>query len=220
MKQRFLLSILFVCSFMMTTRAQISKGAIWLGGNIGYNKSKMGSDTPYLQTSNLNISPAVGIVVKENLVVGIGLLYRRGKSEHNGNQLESKGNTYGVNIFVRKYIPVVNRLYIFGEAGAGYSTSKGHETWLNYYTNPATQTKSTSKGWSTGLNVTPGLSFAVTKKFHLETSLNSLLGVSYSKSETTPDKPNTGNPSKNENFTAGLFTDGKVQFNIGCRFLL
>jgi outer membrane protein with beta-barrel domain len=219
MKQKFLLSLVFSCMFIFSTRAQISKGAIWLGGNIGYNKGKMGVDTPYYKANNLNISPAVGIVVKDNLVVGIGLTYLRRKSENNGNILESKDNTYGVNVFARQYIPVVNRLYIFGEVGAGYSTFKGNETRLDY-NYPYTQIKTTSKGWSSGLNVTPGLSFAITKKFHLETSLNSLLGVAYSKTETSPDKPNTGNRYKSDQFTAGLFTDGKVQFNIGCRFLL
>jgi hypothetical protein len=221
MKQRFLLSLVFVCAFMVTTRAQISKGAVWVGGSIGYNQSKSGSDTPYSKTNNVNLNPAVGIVVKDNLVVGISLLYGHSKTEDNGYyRLENKSNTYGVGLFVRQYIPIVSRLYVFGEAGVNYRNSKGTSTYKNY---PG-GSKSTSKGWVTGLNVTPGVSFAVTKKFHLETSFNNLLGIAYMKNEikTEPPigsgmKPTT---TKNDQFTAGLSSGGKVEFNVGCRFLL
>ncbi|MFL5745382.1 MAG: autotransporter domain-containing protein, partial [Niastella sp.] len=134
MKQRIVLSLVFVCAFMVTTRAQISKGAVWVGGSIGYNHQKFGTDTPYTKTNTFNFSPAVGLVIKDNLVVGISLTYGHGKTNNNGSEIERKNNNYGAGIFVRQYIPIVNRLYLFGEAGANYEYSKYNST-SNYFPN-------------------------------------------------------------------------------------
>lgn len=220
MKQRIVLSLVFVCAFMVTTRAQISKGAVWVGGSIGYNQSKSKMDTTIYKSSTVNINPGVGIVVKDNLVVGISLLYRQQKTNNYLSKEYEKYETYGVGLFVRKYFPVINRLYVFGDAGVNYNHTKGSTEQTNY----PTINKTTSKGWLAGVNITPGVSFAVTKKFHLETSLSNLLGVAYATSKTTPVLPpgSTAKPvsSSSDTFTAGLFTDGKAQFNIGCRFLL
>jgi hypothetical protein len=225
MKQRFVLSLVFVCAFMVTTRAQISKGAVWVGGTISYNQNKNDyKDTAKkdYKTSSLNVSPSIGIAVKDNLVVGIRLSYGHDKSENYANTLESKSNSYGAGIFVRQYIPVISRLYLFGEASASYTSSKGDATQEDYSTGTTVKVKTTTKGWSTGLNVTPGLAFAITKKFQVETSLNSLFNVGYGKIKYTSDKPNSYNYGNqtNDSFAAGIFTDGKAQFNIGCRFLL
>jgi hypothetical protein len=223
MKQRFLLSLLFVCSFMITTRAQIHKGAVWVGGSIGYNQYK---DAPKdmserdFKTSTLNISPAVGIAVKDNLVVGIRLNYGDTKTDNNSTIIESKGNNYGGGIFIRQYIPVVNRLYIFGEAAAGYNNTKQTDTYNVFNNGSIVKSQVTTKGWSSGISVMPGIVFSVTKKFQLETSLSSLLGVTYSKTKTTSEKPGTGNDKTVSQLTAGIFADGKIEFNIGCRFLI
>jgi hypothetical protein len=221
MKQKIVLSLIFVCAFMVTTRAQISKGAVWVGGSIGYNQSKTKMDTTTYKTSTANINPGVGFVVKDNLVVGVSLLYRQQKTNNYLSKESDKDETYGVGLFVRKYFPVINRLYVFGDAGLNYNHTKGSTT-NTYY--PNTVNKTTSKGWLGGVNITPGVSFAVTKKFHLETSLSNLLGVAYATNKITPVLPpgSTAKPvsSSSDSFTAGLFTDGKAQFNIGCRFLL
>jgi hypothetical protein len=83
MKQRFLLSLLFVCSLVVTTRAQINKGATWLGGQAGYSQSSdkgVSSAVTNKQTS-FNISPAIGTAVKDNLIVGIFATYQNYRSK-------------------------------------------------------------------------------------------------------------------------------------------
>jgi hypothetical protein len=223
MKQRFVLSLLFVCSFVITTRAQIKKGAVWLGGSVGYNQYK---DDPVdtavhdFKNNTLSISPAVGFAVKDNLVVGIRLTYAHTKTDNNGTYLESKGDNYGGGIFIRQYIPVVNRLYLFGEAAAAYISTKQTDTYNQFYNGNYVKSHTTTKGWNAGVSITPGVAFAVTKKFQLETSLNSLLGVTYSKNKITAERPATGTNKTISQFNAGIFTDSKVQFNIGCRFLI
>lgn len=221
MKQRFLLSLFFVCAFMANTRAQISKGAVWVGGSIGYNESKSeptGSTGSPAKSNTFTFNPAIGTVVKDNLVVGINLLYGHSKSENDGS-LNTKANTYGAGVFVRKYFPVISRLYIFGDANAAFTSTKVDRTLPNYGTPPTPPTiNTTSKGWISSIGITPGIAFAVSKKFQLETSLNNLFSVAYTSTKTTgPTDYYTG---KNHQFNAGIYADGKAQFNIGCRFLL
>ncbi len=225
MKQRFLLALVFVCAFMVNSQAQISKGTVWVGGSIGYNQNKVDyKDTARnAKTSSLRVSPSIGIAVKDNLIIGIRLSYGHDKSKNYSYDGEGKTNSYGGGIFVRQYIPVISRLYLFGEASVAYtslkaeSTSKLYDGYGNYI-----KENIIAKSWGTDLNVTPGLAFAITKKFQIETSLNSLFNAGYSKTKNSTDRPN---PSNNFNqtidqFNAGIFTDGKVQFNVGVRFLL
>ncbi|AEW01984.1 Autotransporter beta- domain protein [Niastella koreensis GR20-10] len=217
MKQRIVLSLVFVCAFMVTTRAQISKGAVWVGGSIGYNQTKQDpgiyNGKPY-KTTTLTINPSIGTAVKDNLVVGIELLYNQIKTENDGNSVKSKTNAYGGGVFVRKYFPVITRLYIFGDANAAYAATKNDRT-LSTGTNPIVVT---AKGGITSVGITPGIAFAVSKKFMLETSLNNLFSVAYTSTKTTG--PTDYYKSKSSQFAAGVFADGKAQFNIGVRFLL
>jgi len=221
MKQRFLLSLVFVCTFMVTTRAQISKGAVWVGGSIGYNESKQepfGSNASPVKSNTFTINPAIGTVVKDNLVVGINLLYGHTKSENDGT-LETKSNTYGAGVFVRRYFPVISRLYIFGDANAAFSSTKTDRTMPNYSNPPASPTiKTTAKSWIGSVGITPGIAFAVSKKFQLETSLNNLLSVAYTSTKTSGPTENYN--GKSHQFNAGVYADGKAQFNVGVRFLL
>ncbi|OQP48681.1 hypothetical protein A4D02_08230 [Niastella koreensis] len=202
---------------MVTTRAQISKGAVWVGGSIGYNQTKQDpgiyNGKPY-KTTTLTINPSIGTAVKDNLVVGIELLYNQIKTENDGNSVKSKTNAYGGGVFVRKYFPVITRLYIFGDANAAYAATKNDRT-LSTGTNPIVVT---AKGGITSVGITPGIAFAVSKKFMLETSLNNLFSVAYTSTKTTG--PTDYYKSKSSQFAAGVFADGKAQFNIGVRFLL
>ena len=213
MKQRFVLSLAFVCAFMVTTRAQISKGTVWVGGNVSYNSQKtdFSQNTPDYKNNKLSINPAIGTAVKDNLVVGIRLSYENGKTENNGALSEIKTHSYGGGVFVRQYFPVITRLYIFGDAGASFTSSKTDDTHIDNNTKVTT----TYKTKLASLGITPGIAFAVTKKFQLETSLNNLLSVAYLNS-----KSGDPNPVKTTQITGGVFSDGKAEFNIGCRFLL
>jgi hypothetical protein len=208
MKQKFLLSLLFVCSLVITTQAQINKGATWLGGQVGYSQSsdKNGAVTNSKQTS-FTISPAVGTAIKDNLIVGITANYLHYKSESYPGY-KKKDNIYGGGVFIRKYIPVVNRLYIFGDARAYFNSVKSED-------NPGGNNTKT-KGVDVGLAVTPGVSYAVTKSIQIETGLNSLFNTRYStrkqKQGFTENKTNT--------FTTGLFLDNTSQLFIGFRFLI
>lgn len=212
MKQRFLLSVLFVCSLAVTTQAQINKGAAWLGGQIGYSQTQneTGPTSKSKQTS-FNFSPAVGTAVKENLILGVFVNYATSKTKAtsiNTTTTVKKEETVGGGIFIRKYIPVVNRLYLFGDARAFYNSYKS--------TDKANSPETKIKGFDAGISATPGLAFAVTDKIQIETGLNNLFSTRYQKRTQTQGI----NEFENKSFNTGLFLDNSAQVFIGFRFLI
>src|SRR5882757_9601242 len=90
--------------------AQIKKGDVLLGGNLGFSKN---SSTPAGMDGNdqtfISISPSFGKVVADNLLAGFNLNYAhsRSKSGNPGNPGQaaniSTQDTYGLGVFVRKY---------------------------------------------------------------------------------------------------------------------
>jgi hypothetical protein len=209
MKQRFLLSFLFVCSLAVTTQAQINKGATWLGGQAGYSQSSeegVSSNTKNKQSS-FNISPAVGTAVKDNLIVGISASYVHSKSK-SGSTVMTKYNSYGGGVFIRKYIPVVSRLYIFGDAKVSFNAFRTDE---NISTNP-----NKIKGWNVGISATPGLSYAITNKIHIETGVNSLFSTTYEKK----NQKQGSSEANSSSFNSGVFLNNNSPLFIGFRFLL
>lgn len=210
MKQKFVLILFSVFSFALATQAQIGKGSIWLGGSAGYNRTK--SNIDYYENNKNEVftfSPAVGKAIKENLVAGIRLSYSNSKQKNTSysggyNDTETKG--YGGGIFLRRYVPVITRLYIFGEGTASYARTTRNEV----------HTGTKIKGWSTGIGFTPGISYGVNKKLQLESGFNSLLHASYGKSKSTAGY----NHLSSDAFSAGVSLENESTFYIGFRLLL
>jgi hypothetical protein len=84
------------------------KGWYLAGGSIGYSEQKSDYDgsTSDTKSRTVVISPAIGKVVKDNLVVGISLSYYNSKTENNSSStIDQKGKSYGGGVFVRQYVP-------------------------------------------------------------------------------------------------------------------
>ena len=211
MKQRFLLSLLFVCSLVVTTRAQINKGATWLGGQVSYSQSsdKTEGSPVTNKTSGFSVSPAIGKAVKDNLVVGVSAAYHHSKGK-SGSTTTSKYDSYGGGVFIRKYVPVpvISQLYLFGDARVyvNRAIEKGYASSGNLK----------NKYWDAGISVTPGISYGVTKNIQIETGVYSLFSARYQKT----DKKNNSGESKNSSFGAGFSLDNNSPLYIGFRFLI
>ena len=212
MKQRFLLSLLFVCSFAVTTQALINKGAAWLGGQVGFSQSQNESGpTSKTKQTSFNFSPAVGTAVKENLILGVFINYANTKAKASSTNISTttrKEETVGGGLFIRKYFPVVNRLYLFGDARAFYNSNKS--------TDKTNSPEIKVKGFEAGISATPGISFAATNKIHIETGVNNLFSSRYQKRTQTQGI----NKIEDKTFTTGLFLDNSAQVFIGFRFLI
>lgn len=205
MKQRFLLSLLFVCSLAVTTHAQINKGATWLGGIVAYGQSTSKSFGTTYKTNSFVVGPSIGKAVKDNLVVGILASYQHSKSPDNTGTT-SKTTLFGGGVFVRKYVPIVNQLYLFSDARAYYSN----------YNAKVNVNASKTKGFDVGITVTPGVSYGITKSIQIETGLNALFSTAYQKRT----RKEGFSEYKTNNFNTGLSLDNSSALYIGFRFLL
>jgi hypothetical protein len=220
MKLKFLFS-LFALTGVLTSQAQINKGSVLLGGSIGFNQIKSKGDASITSTSKTTttaISPAVGVALKENLVAGVRFNYTKYKQRNNydamtTNYLNTDIKNYGGGIFLRGYVPVINRLYVFGEGYASYTIDR--ETSTQGYYNSKNERK--IKGWNTGLSFTPGISYGVSKKLQIEGGFNSLFSVNYAKSKTTYSGTQT---ATSESFSGGISQDNESMFFVGFRFVI
>jgi len=221
MKQKFLLASVTVLLLSLTTKAQIGKGSVWLGGNIGYSSSRTsGSGTgpvnsPEAKTKSGWIAPAIGKAVKDNLIVGISLSYQNVHYSDYAQYKKDNENYYGAGFFIRQYVPVLNRLYVFGQGNINFRYYKSEADLSDNYP-PNTHTE--DKGWNVGLGFQPGVSFAINKKLQLETGFNNLISVQYQDSKETSNYVDFGR--KNKQFSAGLNLDNASSFYVGFRILL
>jgi hypothetical protein len=206
-----------LCTIIVTPRAQqISKGSVWLGGGISYNQNSTDypDATPDYKFHVWGISPAIGMAVQDNLVVGVKIIYQKSKTTNTGGYLgEINEKYYGTGVFIRKYVPVISRVYVFGELN---SYAKRYRLDGPPFTGSTAKIKTT--GVISGVSLTPGVSVGINKKLQLETGFNSLFSTYYSKLKTTSST--TGYNYTNKTFNAGFNLENQSMFYIGFRLLI
>jgi hypothetical protein len=211
MKRKHLLFLLIVLSSSQVTLAQIKKGSIFLGGSAFITTYKANTNYPDDDRKHVNYSffPAAGKFVEDNLVWG-GELQLAGFNYDLGFDRRHKNFTVGAGTFVRKYFPLVNRLYIFGQARFGIS-------YIREKTRGAGD-RSDSKGYSVGVSAYPGMSFAISKKIYLETGLANLVTVYYAHKKITQ----TMTPTflKTNDFHFGTSLDSETGLTVGIRVII
>jgi hypothetical protein len=218
MKLKFSISFLFALTCMATSQAQINKGSVLLGTSIGYSQTKsenLASAGTHFKIQTFKVSPSVGVALKENLVAGIRFNYLNSiqKSTFDPSTHKQDNKNYGGSLFIRRYVPLVSRLFVFGEGSASYNVIR--EKYTEHYYSLINDRK--GKGWNTGLHITPGIAYGVCKKFQVECGFNSLLGVTYEKNKTTFNNYNT---EERKSFTGGIGQDSQSMFFIGFQFVL
>lgn len=174
---------------VLSLKAQdpIEKGTQFWGGTIGasgnFSTAKYAETGDNWKGSAHSISLKIqwGTFVKPNLMLGVGAqgLFQpnTNQSEQSGSKYSNQAYHYSFSPFVRWYKPVTDRFCLFAEPALSVG-------WINQ------RIKSTSVGqtliskestFNTGLNVVPGLSYRLGKRFALEADLNIFqLGLNYS----------------------------------------
>jgi hypothetical protein len=200
--------------------AQIPKGRTLLGGTLSFSQA---NDHPANNASypgkqrNVYINPSFGKVIKENLIVGLegSFYFHNQKYGSTTNETVYKNRSYGGNVFVRQYVPLLKRFYFYAQASAGGSKNKQSQIYND-------QTYSNTEGWGASVSLNPGLTYAITKKLYVESGLNgfALLAYAHSKSESTDPSSGAVSASKGSyfNFTTSLGSGGGI--SIGFRLLL
>lgn len=183
------LLIFSLCLFtVITVSAQINKGAIFLGGNLNAISQNAKSDgvTAYRQ-NGISFSPVFGKATRQNLVVGVDANFSFTKSNFPNSIPDAQNQKiYGLGVFARKYKPLGNNFYVFGQGRFGLDYALLSASYVPQ------QQESKTKRYGANIVVYPGLAYAMSKRFQLETGLTNLLVVGYY-NETTR---NTGGISE------------------------
>lgn len=214
MKNKIVLA--FACSIAIasTAHAQIKKGSVLLGGSFGIGTEKTKYENSGIEPANsknnsYSISPSAGKAVRDNLVLGIGLHYIY-KENENMEQSFNHGHIVGAGVFLRQYWEVLKRFYLFGEGQLGGFYAKEKTTAPDNF-------ESNSKSYLIEFGITPGISFAVSNKVHLESSFMNLLSARYVHSKVE-NKAGSGITRNTFNLNGNL--DNPSRLTLGVRFLL
>lgn len=210
--KKILLFAIFTFFIASIASAQIPKGSLLLGGglNFGNNKSESGNFTT--KQNSFNISGSLGVAIKENTFLGGFLNYGQSDIKNSNAPGKSEGTSYGAGVFLRRYLLLGKKFYLFGDADLRYSHNKSFQ-----FTGIDNQT--TTKGWGVNLDVSPGISYALTKKFHLELGFYELVGIGYGKNKTETIALGGSSTSKNSSFGFRSNVGTSTPLNIGFRFL-
>ena len=185
--RKIILTIIIVSIFVCSANAQIKKGSFFLGGNISGStqKTKTTDDVTTYKQNMINIFPVFGKAIKENLVLGVNAGFGIYDNEYPaGGNMDFKTSSYSAGVFLRKYKNIgTSGFYLFvqGGLGGGYMTQKQE--------GPYTPGFDESKRISVDIGAYPGLSYAISRKLHLETGFNNLLSLTY-----FHEKREAGNP--------------------------
>ena len=189
--------------------AQISKGSLWLGGNIGFSTGK-NTNGDNSNQSSYSISPSVGTAIKKNTILGVQALFDHNESEDPLSEYTRSSS--GGAIFIRQYWEVINRCYVFGNFSGSYLVTRQKQTYQNYATD--------SKAWTATLGASPGVAFSATNWLQLEAEFYNLFSASYSSADNHLTSQGTQSSYKSHTTTAGINLENASSFTLGVRFLI
>jgi outer membrane protein len=172
------------CSFVfINLNAQV-----FVGGSAGLNTSNHDYEgTTEIKSSsyNLNLRPNAGKFLSKKLAIGLALdISLTGIKTESDIENKSRSSGIGVSPFLRYYAAKWNKFSIYGQGNIGVEFS-------NSSVKSGGTTSDGPKRTRTYLDIFPGLSYDISEKLSLETSLNFLsFGYSYItyKDGTSKDK--------------------------------
>lgn len=208
----------FICSL---AQAQIKKGDLVLGGNLDYNNQKQtinysGRDSSIYKYRTISIAPSFGKVIRDNLVLGFSIAYTYYRQDDNQGDV-TRGNGFAGSVFLRKYKPLGNGFYLFGEAslGGNYTHTSLNQPGSNSLLSQVTN------DYGVTLNLFPGIAYAINPKWQLEMALTNFFVISYSHSKLTQSNPNQPDYHNTiDDFTAESAITGGDTFTIGLRYFI
>jgi hypothetical protein len=208
--KKYLLTSVVLFSVLSGLFGQISKGSVLLGGDISvYSEKQVVNNSDY-KVSGIYFSPLFGKAIKDNLFFG-GFL-SIGTSDNSGanNNTPYEDHNYGAGIFLRKYAVIYNNFYGFIQGTLGVTSS-----------NQEYQNSSLIKRKTVGLNFSPGISYKLSKKLHLETGFREVLSLGYSNERNESLNPIlTYNGKSNRFFASSSISNFGSSLYFGFRLLM
>lgn len=173
-----LFSFLSFTLLTIVSDAQISKGSLFMGGNVRLFTNKVENpgvpNSPSTQQTGFNLAPVYGKATRENFVWGVEAGISISGSKNDETDFKQNGSSFDLGVFVRKYKNIgKSGFYIFiqGKLAGNYYKNTQKLTTNNY------ETVFDSK--EIGVYINPGISYAISRKFHLESGFNNLAYLTY-----------------------------------------
>lgn len=161
----------------LENRLNIEKGTWFTAGSISFssNESKSENLTNFYDAENLgfNLAPKIGFALKRNLVAGVGIDYGRTKYNNSnvnvGNLKTSEflNQSFNVSPYLRAYKGLGQNIALFLQGEFGYTRG-----WSEISRSDQSESTSTQNRYSLGIR--PGLTYFMSKKLALETSIGNL----------------------------------------------
>lgn len=175
--KKILLTLTAVAGLTIAANAQTEQGKIMVGGQIGFETSKV-KDTDF-KNNSFSINPTVGYFISDNLAIGTGVGYDWSKNETTDNS--TKRDAFKVSPFVRKY-SANGPLRFFAQLSVPMSWGKT--------TVETNNVKAESKFENYGVELAPGLAYFPTSKVGIELKVRGLY-YNYNKDKTNDVAENT-----------------------------
>ena len=211
-----------ILSFIVLTlslSAQIVKNSLLIGGQVSSSNSEQNNSV----NSNLVGKAATygisfGKAVHDNRVVGIDLVYipsTINQQGANSDTLSIKSNTYSIDVFYRQYKKLAKDLYFFSQLSLGVRFDNQFDSHPTYpYTTKSNQI-------AIPFSFTPGISYQVYKKMHLEITIPDLAMLQYSTTRQVNTQNMVQSVSKYNSFSITTTLTGRsfFLFGAGIRFI-
>lgn len=205
MKKILLISTTFYISIISSS--QLSKGTQLFGGDLWgfYQRLELNSGAEYAN-KGFFISPMFGVATRQNFIQGAYVQIGFTDYQINSNSGQQNSNNLGVGYFLRKYSVIKNNFYGFLQVNGGVV----HQRTTYEYPGSENSYRQTV----IGVDLSPGLSYKLSKKLHLETGLRQIASISYQVSKNISINQNiteTGRSkqvsiaSSLDNFSSNLF---------------
>lgn len=220
------ITTLLISTFFITNiNAQIKKGALILGGQIGVNtwqtsksSSPLINPSPgnqYIKNNSSNVGLNIGTAFSENKVIGLDFM-RSNTKESVSYQINdtgfAKSNLNELGAYYRQYKKIANGFYFYGQVNVSSVFGKGSRS----YNFSAFDQDTKQSGVK--LFLTAGVAYAITKKLQLELALPSVLGLQSTKTKTTTKGPNASNEEINQFNFYSSSSNNNALGNVGVGF--
>jgi hypothetical protein len=221
MKKLYLLSL--TASLCLAARAQINKGDLLLGGNLSYQSETTSTvNIPNYgptKTTGLTIDPSFAKAFKNNAIAGFDVEY--GHSTYNPGQggESTVENLYGLGVFLRRYRPLGNGFYLFGQARLGGTYDR--IAYNNLGTGINSPTGQIATSGQVSFTLFPGIAYALNRHWQIETGLPNFLAVNYNHNkETTTYAAASDQVSTMNTFNLTSSLTGNDEFSVGVRYII
>lgn len=179
-----LLIILCILGFAHGAQAQTTKGTVVATGSFGFSvANEHNNETDFEEnTTSYLLSPRVGFIISDYLELGAFGTYSRSKTDTEAYKAlndmqfeEAEATDKAIGVYVKKYIPLTDKVALTGTGEIGYSRYKSAETEQDKADHIYYSLKRETA--SLEVAIRPGFSFFASEKI----SLNATYGaISYS----------------------------------------